>query len=60
MLYIVACLLKARVVKGVETAISRERLCKDIVPAATMEELLVAVFTVWSVLRLYKESALSR
>jgi hypothetical protein len=61
----VACLLKAITVKPAETAIAREWLCKHIVPMAkkehaTMEELLEVVFSVQSVPRLYKESALSQ
>jgi hypothetical protein len=57
--------LKARIVKPAETAVARERLCKNIAPAAikehaTMKKVLEAVFSVRSVPRLYKESVLGR
>jgi hypothetical protein len=53
-------MLKARLVKGAETAVARQWLSKRNVTAAalthtTMEELLEAVFFVQSVLRLYNE-----
>jgi hypothetical protein len=58
----VACLLKARIVKPVDTAVGMERLCKHTcllgsglvgVTYAAMEELLEAVFSVRSVPKLY-------
>jgi hypothetical protein len=70
-----ACLLKARIVKPAETAVGRERLCKNTPVAkqrlnsrqvmaatdthATIEELLEAVFSVWSVPIQYNEDQLS-
>jgi hypothetical protein len=59
---VAAYLLTARTLKPAETAVARERLRKHIVSAAkrehaTMEELLEMVFSVWFVLKVYKESA---
>jgi hypothetical protein len=62
----VACLLKSRIVKPAETTVARERLCKHACchtmavtdMHATTEELLEAVFSLWSVPRLYNEGQL--
>jgi hypothetical protein len=60
-LYIVAYLLKARIVESEETAVARKLHGKHISSVtnthATIEELLEAVFSLRSVPRLYKESA---
>jgi hypothetical protein len=66
-IHIVACLLKARTVKPVETAVAREQPCKCHVTAgccndrsnATIEELWEEVFSVRSMLGLYNEGQLS-
>jgi hypothetical protein len=64
--YIVACLLKARLMEPAETAVAREHLCKHshcLVMAttdmhATIEKLLESVFSVQSVSRLYNDDQL--
>jgi hypothetical protein len=55
----VTCHLKGGIVEPEETAVARQRLDKHLAAAvdmhAAIEELLEAVFSVWSVLKLYSE-----